>query len=59
MNNRNDFSGITLAMAKALGKYEGLTKFLNEDNNTMTKEEIVTRLVQISEGYEVSVKKQS
>jgi len=47
----NNFSGITLQMAKSLGRYEGLTKFLKEDNNTMTKEDIVTILIEISDEY--------
>jgi hypothetical protein len=54
----NNFSGITLQMAKSLGRYEGLTKFLKEDNNTMTKEDIVAVLIEISDEYRGKVTKQ-
>ena len=54
----NNFSGITLQMAKSLGRYEGLTNFLKEDNNTMTKEDIVAVLIEISDEYRGKVTKQ-
>ena len=56
----NNFSGITewLQMAKSLGRYEGLTNFLKEGNNTMTKEDIVAVLIEISDEYRGKVTKQ-
>jgi len=54
----NNFSGITLQMVKSLGRYEGLTNFLKEGNNTMTKEDIVAGLINISYEYRSKVTKQ-
>jgi hypothetical protein len=56
----NNFSDITgwLQMAKSLGRYEGLTNFLKEDKNTMTKEDIVAVLIEISDEYRDKVTKQ-
>jgi hypothetical protein len=59
MSIENSFSGITFQMAKALGKYQGFAQFLKEGNDTMTKEQIIARLIEIDEEFEANVKKKS
>ena len=59
MSIENSFSGITFQMAKELGKYQGFAQFLKEGNDTMTKEQIIARLIEIDEEFEANVKKKS
>ncbi len=47
-------------LARAVGKYQGLTQFLIETpDNLMTKEDIVKQLAEILTGFEANVKRKS
>jgi hypothetical protein len=57
MNEKDQFVGITHEFAKSLGRYQGFTQFLKEGNNTITKEQIIARLVEIDDELEANIKK--
>jgi len=57
MSEYDQIVGLSTQVAKALGKYQGFTRFLAQDNNTMTKEQIVACLVEINDSFEASIRK--
>ena len=59
MNNESVHLGSYYTeLVRAVGKYEGLTKFLVESpDNTMTKEDIARRMLEILKEFKVNTTK--